>query len=339
MSWLRRRTTADRQSASGSPTAEESLPIAELLAEVRQIELHSRELVTEGLAGGYSSVFKGQGIEFDTVREYAPGDDPRSIDWNVTARTGKPHIKKFVDERELCSMFVFDLSASMSGGFAAWSMRQMAARICACLAVSAVRSQDRVGWLGCSAAVDRYVPPGRGMPHAMRIVRECLAARASGPGIDWTLALDSAARLLRRRSVMFLVSDFLPSRGSTGNSGSLAADEAFEHALLPCARRHDVVAISIEPPELLHDPPPGVFALGRDPETLETTCWMDGHDPDARAAQRLAIAEHQAAMEDLWERAGVDRIRVPLPRIADPDAVAQPIIDFFERRARRRSSP
>ena len=151
--------------------------LAELLAEVRRIEVQAKRLVASVMAGGYQSVFRGSGIEFDEVREYVEGDDPRAVDWNVTARVGRPFVKTFVDERELTVLFLADLSASMSTGFGYWSPRQMAARVCACMALSAVANNDRVGMIGFSGGVDEYVPARKGRGHALRVVRDCLALR------------------------------------------------------------------------------------------------------------------------------------------------------------------
>lgn len=140
-------------------TEDRAVPLAELLEEVRRIEAQSTRLVAGIMAGGYSSVFRGSGIEFQQIREYAEGDDPRSVDWNVTARIGRPFVKEFVEERERTLLFVLDLSASMSGGFGHWSARQMAARICACLALAAIESDDRVGLVAFSDGIDRFTPP------------------------------------------------------------------------------------------------------------------------------------------------------------------------------------
>jgi uncharacterized protein (DUF58 family) len=153
--------------------------LAELLKEVRRVTVLSDRLVDGALAGNYSSVFRGAGIEFDEVREYVEGDDPRAIDWGVTARIGRPFVKKYVDERELTVVFVLDLSPSMEAGFGPLSARRMAARVAACLALSAVRNHDRVGLVAFGDTIERYVPPATGRAHALRVVRDCLALPAS----------------------------------------------------------------------------------------------------------------------------------------------------------------
>src|SRR6187399_371811 len=204
---------------------ERDVELTELLKEVRRIEVQSRRLVTSVMAGGYTSVFRGSGVEFDDVREYVEGDDPRSVDWNVTARVGRPYVKKYVDERELTVIFVLDLSASMTGGFGIWSARQTAVRIAACLALSAITSHDKVGLIAFSRGVDRWVPPKKGLAHALRIVRDCLALTGTSLQTNLTPALELATRLVRRRAVLFLLSDFL-TRG-------------WQDSLAMCARRHD----------------------------------------------------------------------------------------------------
>src|SRR6187399_439244 len=173
---------------------ERDVELTELLKEVRRIEVQSRRLVTSVMAGGYTSVFRGSGVEFDDVREYVEGDDPRSVDWNVTARVGRPFVKKYVDERELTVLFLLDLSASMTGGFGPWSARQTAARVCACLALSATRNGDKVGMVAFSDRVDRYVPAQKGVGHALRIVRDALALPGTSKTSDPVPALEFVSK-------------------------------------------------------------------------------------------------------------------------------------------------
>ena len=293
--------------------------LAELLAEVRRIEVLANRLVSGAMAGGYSSVFRGAGIEFDEVREYEPGDDPRAVDWNVSARVGRPFVKKYVDERELGVMFLLDLSTSTTGGFGTWSMRQAAARICGCLAMSAVRNDDKVGLIAFSEGVDQYVPAKKGAGHALRIVRDCLALRGSRPGTDLRPALELASQVLRRRSILFLVSDFLGGDG-------------WQKALRLCARRHDLVAVWLLPPEL--DPPREGLMRVRDPETGVQRLVDWGH-----AAERTAfvgrVARWRAEVAESLRRAKVDRMDVEIPREPGRDAVARPILEFFRMRELR----
>ena len=292
--------------------------LAELLAEVRRIEVQSNRLVKGVMAGGYSSVFRGAGIEFDEVREYAEGDDPRAVDWNVTARTGRPFIKKFVDERELTLLFVLDLSASMTGGFGAWSLRQMAARVCACLGLSAHRNHDKVGLIAFARQVVKYVPAKKGLGHVLAVVRDCLALPGDAAGTAIAPALEFAVRVVRRRATMFLVSDFLAG--------------GWQDALARCARRHDVIAVRLLAPEL--EPAAAGLMRLRDPESGRTTV-VDWSSERVRAAYRARTADWRARTAAALQRAKVDRMDVPVPRAADKDAVARPILDFFQMRERR----
>jgi len=297
---------------------EGDVELSELLKEVRRIEVQSRRLVTSTFAGGYSSVFRGAGIEFDEVREYVDGDDPRMVDWNVTARVGRPFVKKYVDERELTVLFLLDLSASMTGGFGVWSARQTAARVSACLALSAVDNNDKVGLIAFSREVDRYVPPKKGIGHVLRIIRDCLALPGSSAGTDLAPALELAATVLRRRAILFLLSDFMTS--------------GWQEALALCARHHDVTAVRLLAPEL--SPPDAGLIRLRDPESGRDTV-VDWSSPRVRAAYAERVADWRARTEDDLRRAGVDLMDMPLPREYDKDAVARPILRFFRMRELR----
>ncbi len=297
---------------------EHELDLEELLREVRRIEAESAQLVTGVMVGGYSSVFHGSGIEFDEIREYAEGDDPRAVDWNVTARIGRPFVKEFVEERERTLLFLLDLSASMRGGFGAWSARQMAARVCACLALSAIRNDDKVGMIAFSGEVDRYVPARKGLRHVLRIVRDCLVLPGSSARGELAPALEYAARMVRRRSILFVLSDFL--------------DEGWQGVMSLAAKRHEVVAARLLMPEL--EPPGGGLVRLRDPESgaLERVDWSSPRVRRAFAERVEAWRRRTAA--DL-RRAGADLMDVPVPREPDRDAVARPILEFFRLRQRR----
>ena len=292
--------------------------LAELLAEVRRIEVQSSRLVTGTLAGGYTSVFRGAGIEFDEVREYVEGDDPRTIDWNVSARMGRPYVKKFVDERELTLTFALDVSASMSGGFGVWSARQMAARVCACLALSAVRNKDKVGLIAFSDRVHCYVPPAKGLRHALRIVRDCLALPSVETTASFGTALEFAAHVQRRRGVLFLVSDFLTS--------------GWQRAVTAGARRADLIAIRLLPPEL-SAPAAGLLRL-RDPESGRAVV-VDWQSKAVRAEYNDRVARWRKQGADALRRAQVDLMDVPLPLAPDKDAIARPLLTFFRMRELR----
>jgi len=294
--------------------------LGELLEEVRRIDVMSRRLVNDVMAGGYMSAFRGAGLEFDRVREYVPGDPRRLVDWNVTARTGKPFVKTFVDERELTVLFVLDLSASMLGGFGHWSARQTAARVCACLAFAAVRSNDKTGLVAFSGDVDAYVPPAKGVGHALRIVRDCIALRGADRRTDLGPALEFAARVVRKHAVVLVVSDFL------------APPEEWRRPMTLAARRHDVIAVRVLPPDSV--PAEAGLVRVHDPETGAERL-VDWGSPRVRAAFEEQTRARDEGTRDALRRAGVDRMDVPLPRGRDPEAIARPILKFFRMRERR----
>ena len=297
---------------------DQDLELAELLEEVRKIDVLAKRLVTEVMAGGYSSVFRGAGIEFDRVREYVDGDSQRAIDWNVTARMGRPFVRTYVDERELTVLFLLDLSGSMAGGFSHWSARQTAARVCACLALSAVRNNDKVGFIGFSDAVDQYVPAEKGLGHALRIVRDCLALRGRSARTDLVPPLEFAARVVPRHAVLFLVSDFLAG--------------GWRQALTLCARRHDVIAVRLSPPELA--PPDAGLLRVRDPESGRETL-IDWRSARVREAYAARVAARRKETEEELRRAGVDLMDVPITRERDKEMIARPILKFFRMRELR----
>ncbi|MCB9898346.1 MAG: DUF58 domain-containing protein [Planctomycetes bacterium] len=310
----------ERQRKRDDDAATRDDELAELLAEVRRIAVWSRRLVGGVMAGGYTSVFRGAGLEFDTVREYQEGDDPRSVDQNVSARMGRPFVKTYVDERELSLLFLLDLSASMDGGFAAWSSRGAAARVCACLALAAVGHDDKVGLVAFDDDVLQFVPTGKGQGHALRLVRDVLALRARGRGTRMASALELVSRVVRKRSVVFVLSDFLepPARWTS--------------ALSLCARRHDVIAVRILPPE--DAALPAALLRLRDPEGGGARL-VDGRAERVRAAYAECAASARREVDDALRRAGVDRMDVPVPRTPGKDAVARPILGFFRMRELR----
>jgi uncharacterized protein (DUF58 family) len=292
--------------------------LSALLAEVRRIEVQTRRLAAGVMTGGYASVFRGAGIEFEEVREYEAGDDPRSIDWNVSARVGRPFVKKYRDERQVTLLFLLDLSASMSAGFGAWSGRQAAARVCACLAVSAAAAGDKVGLAAFGEEVDRWVEPRKGWPHALRIVRDCLALPASPGPTRLGPALDFATRTLRRRAVVFVVSDFLCG--------------GWQREIARCAGRHDVIAVRLLSPEL-DEPATGLVRL-RDPEGGGTTV-VDFGRRRVREGWGRTVAAWRARTEEDLRIAGVDRLDLPIPRSPRRDSVTGPVLRFFRMRERR----
>ena len=293
--------------------------LASLLTEVRRIQIQAQRLVTEMMAGSYHSVFRGAGIEFDEVREYIAGDDPRSVDWNVTARVGRPYIKKYIDERALSVMFLLDLSPSMTGGFGYWSAREVAARVCACLGLSAVRNNDQIGLIAFSDIVERFIPPRRHGGHAMRIVRDCLALEPSSGRTRMKGALDLASRALKRGSIVFVLSDFL--------------DDGWEDAIGRCGVRHDVIAVRLSSPELA--PPEAGLMRVRDPES-GAEAIVDWSSEAERAAYSARVAAWRARTQAALIKARVDLMDVRIPTFRDPNVVLRPALRFFRMREERR---
>ncbi len=292
--------------------------LAGILAEVRRVEVMGRRLAGGVMSGNYGSVFRGAGIEFDDVREYEEGDDPRTIDWGVTARTGRPFIRRYMDERERMVLFLLDLSGSMAGGFGPWSARQTAARVAACLAISAARNHDRIGLVPFGEEVGEFVPPRRGPGHVLRIVRDCLALPFRPGGTGLGPALEFAEAAVRRHAIVFVLSDFL--------SGG------WEEAMGRCARRHDVVAVRLLLPEL--DLPPAGLVRIRDPEGGGEAV-IDAGSPRVRREYAEAVDRWRSGGARAIRRAGADRMDVPVPRVASPGAVAGPILRFFRMRELR----
>ena len=294
--------------------------LEEILAEVRRIDVQARRLVTGVMAGGYLSVFRGAGIEFESVRAYEEGDDPRAVDWNVTARVGRPYVKTYVDERELTMLFVLDLSASMHAGLGAYTPRQVAARVCAFLGLSAVRHGDKVGLVAGSEGVDGFVAPRKGRAHALRIVRDALALAPAGSGTALAPLLRFATRAVGRHAIVFVLSDFL--------------GQDWARPLQVCAKRHDVVAVRLMPAELTL-PRAGLLRV-RDPESGAVQI-VDTSSARVRAAYEARVQAWQRESERALRRAGVDRMDVPVPAVRGGGDLARPILGFFRMRELRGS--
>jgi uncharacterized protein (DUF58 family) len=311
-----------------APEPESTAPATrDVLRQVRQIELRTRGLVTSIFGGEYQSVFRGQGMEFSEVREYEPGDDVRNIDWNVTARTGHPYVKKHVEERELTVLLVVDLSGSEQFGTRGRFKAELAAELAAVLALSAVRNNDRVGLLIFSDHVEHVVPPRKGRRHALRLIRDVLAFQPRGRGTDIAGALDYAARLLAHRGIIFLLSDFAVR---SADDGAAAAEAArWEKTLRLVSRRHDVVGVSISDPAELDLPDVGIVAL-EDPETGELT-WVDTSRDDVHDEFSDLLRRERSETRRLFRRLGVDEIEV---RTDQP--YVKPLLAFFRRRERQR---
>jgi uncharacterized protein (DUF58 family) len=296
---------------------------AELIRKIRRIEIRTRHLVNDSFAGEYHAIFKGRGMEFDEVRQYQPGDDVRSIDWNVTARLGEPFVKRYVEERELTVMLAFDASASGLFGTAERLKRELAAELAAVLAFSAITNKDKVGLLIFTDQVELHIPPRKGRQHVLRLVRDLLAFQPSRRGTDIRQALERLNHTLKRRAIIFLVSDFLLPDNQPD------ALDAYRRTLVVTNRRHDLVALAIGDPCEIVWPDVGLIAL----EDAETggRVWVDSGSPAWRAAFARQAEERRAARDAAFARARVDRIDVT----AGEDYV-EPLLAFFQARARRR---
>jgi uncharacterized protein (DUF58 family) len=301
------------QTSTDKPNGK-SEAMREILKRVRQIEIRSRRAVNDVLAGEYHSVFRGRGMEFDEVREYEPGDEIRDIDWNVTARTGRPFVKRFVEEREQTVFFVVDVSSSGEFGTRSRMKGEIAAEICAILAFSAIQNNDRVGLLSFSDRVEEMIPPKKGRKHVLRVVRELLFAQPKGRGTDVPLALDTVNQLLKRRSIVFVVSDFL-----TGD---------VRRPMMIANRRHDLIAIRIADPREETLPPVGIVEL-RDAETGQSLL-VDTSDRLVRETFAQSNKRRQLGVEKTFTSLGVDHIDV---RTDEP--YLNPIVKFFRMRAKR----
>ena len=311
----------------------------EILKKIRQIEIRTNRLVSETLAGQYHSVFKGQGMNFDEVREYQPGDDVRSIDWNVTARMNHPFIKKFVEERELTVMLVVDLSGSGLFGSVAQSKRELAAEIASVLAFSAIRNNDKVGLILFTDQVEKFVPPRKGRKHVLRVIREILFYEPKQRGTDLNGAIEFMLRVTPHRAIAVILSDFLgqtfPKRDDI--SGHLRRRAVLSETLGQTSfttlrqanRRHDVVAVQITDRFELQLPALGRLVL-KDAETGEVVEINTGDERKRTVfAQRQAKA--QAELLKLFRSARIDSIQL---RTDEPYASA--LGRFFETREKRR---
>lgn len=270
----------------------------EVMQQIRRIQIRTNRMVNDFFAGQYQSVFRGQGMEFKEVREYVPGDDVRAIDWNVTARTGDPHVKVLVEERELTVMLVVDASGSGHFGTVNRFKNELAAELCAVLAISAIKSNDKVGLIVFTDGVELFVPPSKGRRHVLRVIREVLYFKPRGTGTRIPEALHFLNSVVRRRAVTFLISDFV-------------ADD-YEAALSVANRRHDLIAVTVSDPGEEQLPNAGLVAL-RDAETGRETLVDSG---DARVRREYAEQAHRRAetRDQIFLRNGVDAIHVRTDR-------------------------
>jgi len=309
--------------------------VKELMAKVGKIRILTNKLIDDQLAGDYHSTFKGQGVEFDEVRPYTPGDDVRTIDWNVTAKTGLPYIKRFSEERELTILFLVDVSGSQGYGSVRRSKMELAAEVTALLALTAIRNQDKIGLVLFSDRIVKYIPPRKGRDSVMRLVREVLAAEdAATGGTDIAAALRFLNGVQKRRAVVFLVSDFLASRESCLVSredkvADLESRTALSRLLRTTARHHDMVCVPVGDPAERELPDVGLVEL-QDPETGELVL-VDTSSASVRRRFAAQASEENEALRRFFLKTGIDTL---------PIDTSRPYIDevraLFKRRARKR---
>ena len=285
----------------------------ELLKKIRKIEIFTNRLVNNQLAGQYQSVFKGRGMAFSEVRQYQHGDDVRLIDWNVSARMNEPYIKLFVEEREMTVMLLVDMSASGRFGSITQSKREVAAEVAAMVAFSAIKNNDRVGLIIFTDRVERFVPPKKGKKHVLRVISEILTYEPASPRTDLRVGIEYLGKIARRRSVAFLVSDFLA--------------DGWAHPLSVASRKHDLVPVVIGDPMEEHIPNLGIVYF----EDFETGAVLEFDTGGAERREYMAMVQRkQHEREEMLKRMSVDFVNV---RTDKPYVDA--LIAFFRARERR----
>lgn len=286
----------------------------ELLKKVKKIELSTRHLVNEVFGGEYHSVFKGRGMEFAEVREYTPGDDIRTIDWNVSARTGVPFVKLFEEERELTVMILVDASASGAFGTRVQMKRALAAELSAVLAFSAVKNNDKVGLIIFTDRVEKYIPPRKGRSHVLRVIREVLDHEPQHQGTSINTALEFMSRVIRKRAVTFMISDFL--------------DNDYEKSLRQASRRHDMLSFHLQDPWEIKLPDLGIIQI-HDGETGETSLINTGKK-SIRKAYEERSQQRFSDLQSFFKSNGLDylAVRTDIPYVDS-------LINFFRKRAMR----
>ncbi len=289
--------------------------IPEALAKkIRYIQIYTRKAVNDSLAGEYESVFKGRGMEFDEVREYRPGDDIRTIDWNVTARTGEPYVKIFVEERELTVLFLVDLSASGAFGSTRRIKNEVSAEVCALMAFSAIKNNDKVGLIVFTDRVELFIPPAKGTTHVLKLIRELLDFSPRQTQTDISAGIEYLGRVTTKKSVVFLISDFL----GTG----------YERQMRILGKRHDLIAVSITDPREIKMPNVGLVQL-EDAETGEIVVIDTGSAPVRKRYEALGNGR-KARLDEMFRSMDVDHVEVNTAR----DYVFD-LVKFFRTRERR----
>ncbi len=287
----------------------------EVLKNIRRIQITTSRIVMDVFAGQYHSVFKGKGMEFDEVREYQPGDEIRSIDWNVTARAGHPYIKKFVEERELTVMLILDMSASCFFGTAKQLKMRLAAEICSVLAFSAIKNNDKVGLIIFTDKVEKFIPARKGIRHVLRVIRDALYFKPKGKTTNISAALEYLNKVTTRKTVTFIISDFYSSD--------------FKKMLSAANKRHDIIAITITDPRELELPDIGIIQLD-DPETGKSFL-ADSSNPNIRKEYSENARKKMKERETLFRMIGVDTIT-----LRTDTAYSRSLFKFFRARERRK---
>jgi len=297
----------------------------EIIAKVREIEIRTRRLVDEAMAGHYESVFKGRGMDFDRVRDYQRGDEIRTIDWNVTARTGAPHVKVFTEERELTMMLMIDVSASSDFGSSPQTKRELAAEVASVMAFSALRNNDKVGLILFTDEIELYLPPASGRRHILRLIREILFFQPEGTGTDLEAALDFANRVQQRKAVMFLLSDFC-LRGDFPQQV-----EGLRPKLRSTGRRHDLIAVAVNDRREETLPDVGILHI-EDAETGEIVAINTGRRSVRESFARQAAGQ-RTLLRGTLRRAGIDFLELRTGETYLPS-----LYQFFQTRERRLAS-
>jgi len=286
----------------------------EIIKKIEKIHIHTNYLVNDVFAGEYESAFRGRGMEFEEVREYTPGDEIRSIDWNVTARMGRPYVKEFREERELTVMLLIDVSSSGLFGTVKAFKNEVAAEVGAILAFAAVKSNDKVGLIIFTDTVERFIPPEKGRNHVWRVIKEVIGFKPQKKNTDVKMALEFLNRVLNRRAVCFLISDFI--------------SEGYEKTLRITSKKHDLIAVTITDPRERELPRVGFIEL-EDAETGETIL-IDTSDETLRKGFRQMSEEKIKKRNELFRSMGVDYIDIQTDR-----SLIDPIMRFFLLRAKR----
>jgi uncharacterized protein (DUF58 family) len=305
-----------------------AMTISELLESVRRVEVRTNRLVNDMMVGAYLSHFKGRGMDFEELREYIPGDEVRDIDWNVSYRMGRPFVKRFREERELAMVLAVDVSASSAFGSAKRSKREYAAEIAGTLAISASRSSDKVALLLFTDRVELFVPPRKGRRHILRLIRDMLFWEPKHRGTNIPGALGFLNRVLHRRSIIFLLTDFLHSMGDIGSAPGQPGRGTLEEIGLTNAR-HDLVCVHLNDPRESVLPPAGLVTL-EDAETGELL-EIDSNRSTVRDKFATTNSERLAELDRTFRRAGVDTLR-----FSTAESFAQSLQAFFEKRRGRR---